>query len=92
MKSLKHLQIVSFLLAALSCASQHKPATRNINNQEFPAGMVEFIPYEANPVFKGTGKETWDKQIRERGYILFEKGLYKMWYTGTMEVIRLPNI
>jgi predicted GH43/DUF377 family glycosyl hydrolase len=82
MKSLKGLQILSFLLAALSCASQQKVTTGNINKQEFPAEMVEFIPYKANPVFKGTGKETWDKQIRERGYILFEKGLYKMWYTG----------
>lgn len=44
--------------------------------------MVEFVPYEANPVFEGTGLDTWDKQIRERGYILFEDGIYKMWYSG----------
>ena len=53
-----------------------------IQNEEFPNALVEFVPYKANPIFKGTGTNTWDKQIRERGYIIFEKGIYKMWYTG----------
>jgi predicted GH43/DUF377 family glycosyl hydrolase len=44
--------------------------------------MVNFNPYKANPVFQGTGKDTWDKLIRERGYILIEDGVYKMWYSG----------
>ena len=48
----------------------------------FPAELVDFVPYEENPVFKGTGVDTWDKRIRERGYILKENGIYKMWYTG----------
>ncbi len=49
---------------------------------EFASLMVEFSPSENNPVFRGTGTDTWDKQIRERGYILVEDGIYKMWYTG----------
>jgi predicted GH43/DUF377 family glycosyl hydrolase len=36
-------------------------------------------------VFQGTGMETWDKQIREGGYILHEDELYRMWYTGYNE-------
>jgi hypothetical protein len=39
----------------------------NINKEEFPAEMVEFVSYQNNPVFKGTGKDTWDQHIRERG-------------------------
>jgi beta-1,2-mannobiose phosphorylase / 1,2-beta-oligomannan phosphorylase len=48
----------------------------------FPSELVNFIPYENNPVFTGTGSNTWDQRIRERGYILHEDGIYKMWYTG----------
>jgi predicted GH43/DUF377 family glycosyl hydrolase len=44
--------------------------------------MTEFIPHVSTQVFSASGQETWDKQIRERGYILHEDSLYKMWYTG----------
>jgi sucrose-6-phosphate hydrolase SacC (GH32 family) len=37
---------------------------------------------ENNPVFKGTDTDTWDRLIRERGFILVEDGIYKMWYSG----------
>lgn len=82
MKALKHLQLLPLLLLVLSCNNQQKSATENPNKEEFAAEMVEFVPYKANPVFKGTGTDTWDQKIRERGYILFEDSLYKMWYTG----------
>ncbi len=66
-----------------SCSSQNK------KNKEspvlFPPELVDFVPYENNPVFTGTGEDTWDNKIRERGYILREDGLYKMWYTGHKE-------
>lgn len=48
----------------------------------FPRELVSFAPYEGNPVFAGTGKDTWDRKIRERGYILREDGAYHLWYTG----------
>ncbi len=48
----------------------------------FPPELVDFVPYAQNPVFTGTGKDTWDKMIRERGYILKEGDSWKMWYTG----------
>ncbi|NLA48865.1 MAG: hypothetical protein GX876_05310 [Bacteroidales bacterium] len=41
--------------------------------------MVKFTPYEHNPVFTGTKEDTRDRFIRERGFILLENGLYKMW-------------
>ncbi len=53
------------------------------NNQIiFPPALVDFSLYSGSPVFTGTGIDTWDKNIRERGYILLENGIYKMWYTG----------
>ena len=49
---------------------------------QFPPELIDFVPYKQNPVFTGTGTDTWDRIIRERGYILREDSIYKMWYTG----------
>ncbi len=78
------LQLASMLLflSVMSCKNRSKTTTDNNNVNEFPKEMVDFVPYKANPVFEGTGSDTWDKQIRERGYIIFENGIYKMWYSG----------
>jgi predicted GH43/DUF377 family glycosyl hydrolase len=48
---------------------------------KFPAELVRFAPYSGNPVFKAE-KGHWDARIRERGWILREEGVYKLWYTG----------
>jgi len=73
----------SFMLLALvalfSCTASDD------NDVDFPPEMTLFTPYEHNPVFAGTGQDTWDKNIRERGYILHEDGLYRLWYTGYNE-------
>ncbi len=82
MKALQYSYILTLLMSILSCNSHQKPATKNLNNEDFANEMVDFMAFKANPVFKGTGTNTWDKQIRERGYIMFEEGIYKMWYTG----------
>ena len=53
------------------------PATR----QDWP--LVRWTPIRENPVFTGTGRDTWDRKIRERGYILVgDDGNYDLWYTG----------
>ena len=45
--------------------------------------MVRWTPIAENPVFTGTGRETWDRKIRERGYILLgNNDTYHLWYTG----------
>lgn len=57
----------------------------NLNSKsaiDFPKELVTFVPYQSNPIFSGTGEDTWDKQIRERGYIIKEGNTYHMWYTG----------
>lgn len=71
---------LALLLLILTACQNQK--INNTTGEEFPSEMVSFKPYENNPVFSGTNTETWDKQIRERGYILKEDDIYKMWYTG----------
>ncbi|MBI1914650.1 MAG: glycosylase [Planctomycetes bacterium] len=49
--------------------------------EKFPSELVKFVPYGKEPVFAAEpGK--WDAKIRERGWILREGGVYKLWYTG----------
>jgi hypothetical protein len=48
----------------------------------FPKELVDFVPDPKEPVFAGAGPGNWDARIRERGWILREGGLYRMWYTG----------
>jgi predicted GH43/DUF377 family glycosyl hydrolase len=49
--------------------------------EKFPPELVKFVPHCVNPVFTAApGK--WDARIRERGWILREGGVWKLWYTG----------
>ncbi len=71
----------------LSC-KKSSTATEGIpagDENLFPDELVSFVPYEKNPLFTGTGQDTWDEKIRERGYILREADGYHMWYTGYRE-------
>lgn len=48
----------------------------------FPEELVHFVPAPNNPVFTGTGGGTWDRKIRERGYMLRYGDKWHFWYTG----------
>src|SRR5262245_48681268 len=48
----------------------------------FPRELVEWEPYAGNPLFAGTGQDTWDREIRERGFLMREGADWKLWYTG----------
>ena len=51
--------------------------------QEAPFGLVDWKPIAGNPVLAGTGTNTWDRKIREGGYILMgDDGIFHLWYTG----------
>ncbi len=82
MKKITQLFVLSVLITITACHTSKKTSSENNTGEEFPSEMVAFTPYDGNPVFSGTGTDTWDKKIRERGYILYEDGLYKMWYSG----------
>jgi sucrose-6-phosphate hydrolase SacC (GH32 family) len=49
---------------------------------EFPQELVSFVAYRSNPVFEGAGRDQWDARIRERGWILKEGDVWRLWYTG----------
>jgi sucrose-6-phosphate hydrolase SacC (GH32 family) len=49
---------------------------------KFPPELVKFVPYDKNPVFSGGPKGAWDEKIRERGWIMKDGDVWKMWYTG----------
>ena len=59
--------------------------------EDFPKELVAWQAAPGNPVFAGTGLERgWDRRIRERGWIVFEEGVYHLWYTGYNDD-RSPN-
>jgi hypothetical protein len=69
------------ILLALFAAVAGAQATGT--TQEAPWSLVAWKPIEGNPVFRGTDANTWDRKIRERGYILNgEDGNLHLWYTG----------
>jgi len=49
---------------------------------EEPWRFTSWRPAADRPVFEGTGEPTWDRKIRERGFILPEGDGYTLWYTG----------
>ena len=69
--------IYGFILGVLAIN-----APRVLAQNTFPSELVNFKAYAENPVFTGTNLDTWDKQIRERGFILKEGPNYHLWFTG----------
>jgi sucrose-6-phosphate hydrolase SacC (GH32 family) len=85
MKRLTSIIVLVLMLSFIGCRTKQKPSGQGEDGVKFEASMVSFTPYKSNPVFQGTGTETWDRHIRERGFILVEDGIFKMWYSGYAE-------
>jgi beta-1,2-mannobiose phosphorylase / 1,2-beta-oligomannan phosphorylase len=51
-------------------------------DDKFPPELVNFKPDGKAPVFTAGAKGQWDEAIRERGWIMKEGDLWRMWYTG----------
>ncbi len=86
MKRKLYILITALIITQAGCGNEPEQAKEKAAGktgaEEFPGEIVDFVPYEGNPVFAGTGTDTWDREIRERGYILRENGTWHMWYTG----------
>jgi predicted GH43/DUF377 family glycosyl hydrolase len=85
----RHLpHVVLALIAAASPALAAEPSVAEPPVAEpaasdlFPDDLVRFTAYPENPVFTGRGDQFWDAAIRERGWIIREGDLWRMWYTG----------
>ncbi len=51
-------------------------------DEKFPSELVRFKLTQNQPIFAAAGPMKWDAVIRERGWIMREGDLWKMWYTG----------
>jgi hypothetical protein len=80
-RSVFYCALIFLCLSAISWIPWQGPSVGQ-NTLPFPSELVTFKPYAKNPVFKGTGDNTWDQKIRERGFILREGSTYHLWYTG----------
>ncbi|GEM_PF-2289437 len=47
-----------------------------------PSALVNFTPSPGNPVLNPGAPGSWDENIRERGWVMYENGVYYMWYGG----------
>jgi hypothetical protein len=78
--------VLLLVIAASGCkaepATNEKIREEKVAAEDFPREIVDFVSYQGNPLFAGTGKDTWDSKIRERGFILREADTYHLWYTG----------
>lgn len=73
------------VLLAAGLAAGVAPAEEGSPAGHFPPEIVRFDPYSGNPLFAGTGEDTWDRKIRERGWILRDRDGWHLWYTGYNE-------
>lgn len=78
------LTVISLTVLLLSrLAALHAADTASKpGDPEFPPELVEFGPASEQPLIAGTGKNTWDRMMRERGWIMREDGRWHMWFTG----------
>lgn len=68
------------VLCGLSASlAAHCPAAELL----FPSALVHFGPASAQPLLSGGGDEAWDRDLRERGWIMRDGGGWHLWYTGS---------
>ncbi len=66
---------------ALAAPEPVAPAAAQ-GNVKWPPELVTFVPYDKNPIFTAGPKGAWDEKIRERGWIMKDGDLWKMYYSG----------
>jgi sucrose-6-phosphate hydrolase SacC (GH32 family) len=71
---------LSLAVALIGCTSPRQHVAVIVPG--FPAELTDWVPYEGNPLFAGTGQNTWDREIQERGFILREGDAWRLWFTG----------
>src|SRR5688572_5046843 len=67
-------------LAALLALLPAATAAQHTGDKFLPE-LVKFVPLRQQPIFTAADGQ-WDAMIRERGWIMKDDGLWKLWYTG----------
>ena len=70
------LVLVACLVGVLGAAAQAAGA-------DVPLALTTFGPVSSTPLFAGGGPDAWDRDLRERGWILRHGGRWHLWYTGS---------
>jgi predicted GH43/DUF377 family glycosyl hydrolase len=70
------------MLIAAAAAGRGPALSADQAAADFPPELVDFVPYKVAPLLAGTGQDTWDRNIRERGSILREGNAWHLFYTG----------
>ena len=53
MKTLTQIIALVLMVALIACGTNRKPSNEGANDEKFAACMVNFIPYEGNPIVEG---------------------------------------
>ena len=69
-------------LVVLGCVFA-STAGRARGDDVVPRPLVAFGPVSATPLFAGGGPDAWDRDLRERGWIMRHDGRWHLWYTGS---------
>lgn len=70
-------------LLVVACVLCLYGAIAEAAGEDVPPELVEFGPASAGPLFSGGGPEAWDRDLRERGWIMRHGGRWHLWYTGS---------
>jgi predicted GH43/DUF377 family glycosyl hydrolase len=76
------LAILAFHVVGCRPSTPEVAVVNESESNRFPRELVAFNPQGDGPLFEGVGPGRWDAKIRERGWILHENGVFKLWYTG----------
>jgi len=69
----------------LRISDANNAAVADVSDQTFfitRAAFVQFKPSANNPILLPGPKGSWDENVRERGWVLYENGVYHLWYGG----------
>ena len=68
-----------FIFLFSSCGKKERNSDKSV---PFPDELVNFHLLKQDAVFGGTGNATWDKLIRERGFIIKVDDEWRLYYSG----------
>jgi hypothetical protein len=80
MRRMRYLQCGCLLSWVVACCVA---GTVDGQSPQFPPELVEFGPASRDPLFAGGGSGAWDRDLRERGWIMRDGGCWHLWYTGS---------
>src|ERR1700676_4280981 len=73
------LKLTGMSIAGLGCANSLLASGPGVHETPLP---FHWTPYLNNPVLKPGPPGSWDENIRERMWVIYEDGIFHGWYGG----------